>query len=177
MDQLAGEEAYVDLDQQAVNLLRPILNDIKDAAKKTLMQIPEMNNPQLDFADTRQGPTEPCMTFLGQLKLTIDKQVTEDQVWERLLKQLTVVNDNSECKEVLHALPSDPEPTIPQMVEARNKLATSDHIATIQAQILANALNNVQSPQNNKTRKPDTCNCGQKGRWAKDCSKPKRGTF
>lgn len=35
-------------------------------------------------------------------------------------------------KKVLHTLPSEPEPTIPQMVEACNKLATPEHTAAIQ---------------------------------------------
>lgn len=78
IDQLAAEGAFVDPDQQAVNLPRHVLNDIKDAARKTLMQITGMNKPQLGFADIRQGSTELYMTFLDQLKLTIDKQVTED---------------------------------------------------------------------------------------------------
>lgn len=142
MDQLAGERAFIDPDQQAVNLPRPVLNDIEEAARKALMQIPEVNKPQSDFADIRQGPTEPYMTFLDWLRITIDKQVTEDQLWERLLKQLAVVNANPECKKVLCVLPSELEPTIPQIIEAYSKLVTPEHTATIQAQILTNALNN-----------------------------------
>lgn len=65
-DQLAEEEALVDPNQQAANLPRAILNDIRDAAKKALMQNPEANKPQLDFADIRQGPTEAYLTFLDQ---------------------------------------------------------------------------------------------------------------
>lgn len=63
MDQLAGEGAFIHPDQQAMNLPRPVLNDIKDTVRKALIQILEANKPQLDFADIRQGPTEPYTTF------------------------------------------------------------------------------------------------------------------
>lgn len=121
-----------------------------------LIQIPEANKPHQDYADIQQGSTEPYMTFLDRLKAAKEKQVTDDPVKEKLFKQLAVVNANSECKTVLQVLPCQLEPTIPQMVEACNKLTTSEHMAKMQAQVSANALNNSQqkpqSQQNQKTR-------------------------
>lgn len=125
-----------------------------------------------------------------------------DRAREELLKRLTVSNGNSECKKALRALPSDPEPTIAQKIEACNCIATPEHSAVLQAQIFANALTSAQ--EDNRNHQEQTAvlqmqvlaealpafketiknqqeqnlrpchNCGKEGHFTKNCNKPKK---
>lgn len=125
-----------------------------------------------------------------------------DRAREELLKRLTVSNGNSECKKALRALPSDPEPTIAQKIEACNCIATPEHSAVLQAQIFANALTSAQEDNRNQQEQTAVLqmqvlaealpafketiknqqeqnlrpchNCGKEGHFTKNCNKPKK---
>lgn len=129
-----GEGAYTQPNEQAVNLPRPVLNYIKDTAKKALRQVPDGSTPSLDFVDIKQRPSESYMKFIYRLKLTLDRQILQERAKEELLRKLAVSNANPECKKVLHSLPPETEPTLTQMIEACNFLGSPEHSVALQAQ-------------------------------------------
>lgn len=105
------------------------------------------------------------MKFLDKLKLPLDKQIVMDRAREELLKWLAVANANLECKKLLHALPPEPEPTIAQIIDACNHLATPEHTDVLQAQVLADSLTAFQENANRQQDlKWKSChNCGRDG--------------
>lgn len=106
--------------------------------------MPDRNKPELDFTEIKQGMDEPYNKFLDCLKLALDKQIPIDRTRQQLLKWLAISNANPSCKIILHALPQDPKPTLTQLVDACNRLGTSEHIAAVQAEVLANATTTAQ---------------------------------
>lgn len=100
LEHLTGEGAYSQPSEQATNLPRPVLDDIKNSAKKALMQVPDGNTPTHDFVDTKQGPGESYMKFIDHLKQTIEKQIIEEKAKDKLVKKLGMSNANPKCKKV-----------------------------------------------------------------------------
>ncbi|XP_064260287.1 uncharacterized protein LOC135290292 [Passer domesticus] len=174
VDHLAGQGAHADQNNQAENLSQAVLNDIKDAAGKALLQVPNGNKPSLDFADTTEDPTEPCMKFLGRLKLALDQQVVLGRAQEEL--GLAFGNANTECKQILCSLPSEPEPTITQMIAACDRLATPEHSVQLEAQTLAQALAAIQADSKKQQNQGSSKECykyGKEGHFVRDCSQHK----
>ncbi|TRZ09966.1 hypothetical protein HGM15179_017137 [Zosterops borbonicus] len=58
---------------------RPVLDDVKNAARKALIQVPDGNIPVQDFVEVKQGLSEPYMKFIDRLKQAIERQITEDK--------------------------------------------------------------------------------------------------
>ncbi|KAL2307782.1 hypothetical protein Nmel_000762, partial [Mimus melanotis] len=90
IDHRAGEEQYIQPDDQVINIPRQVLDEIKNMSRKALVQVPD----------------------------DIEKQVWDEKAKNELLKSLAVSNANLECKKVLPSLPPEPEPTLLQMNEA-----------------------------------------------------------
>lgn len=67
IDHLAGQEAYSQPEDQVHHLPRPVLNYIKDTARKALIQVPDNSQQCLDFVDINQGPSETYMKFIDRL--------------------------------------------------------------------------------------------------------------
>ncbi|XP_015504899.1 endogenous retrovirus group K member 6 Gag polyprotein-like [Parus major] len=176
IEHIAGEGAHSDPDDQAAVLTQPVLNEIKEAARKAMIQVPDGSRPDFDFADVRQDPNEPYIKFLDRLKLALDRQILLERAKEELLKRLAVANANEQCKRVLRTLPIDPEPTIPEMVEACDRLVTPGYAANIQAQAFAQALATFQNSSRDPQNQP-CFNCGDRGHWQKDHNQTKRRPF
>lgn len=176
IDHLAGEGAYMNQNDQAENLPQAVINDIKEAARKALLQVPDGSKPSLYFGDIKQGPSEPYMKFLDRLNLVLDQQFVLDRAREEVFKSLAVENANTKCKQILCSLPPEPEPTIAQMIVACYRFATSECSAQLQEQALAQALSAIQADskkQQNQGSSKACCKCGEEGHLARDCSQCK----
>lgn len=77
-DYFASEGAHKQPEDQPANLLRKALDDIKNAARKALMQVPNGNMPTLDFVEIKQGPNEP---YIDHQRQALERQVTHK--WAR----------------------------------------------------------------------------------------------
>ncbi|RMB97250.1 hypothetical protein DUI87_26279 [Hirundo rustica rustica] len=106
-----------------------MLPDIKDAARKSMVQIPPAGVTESIFTEVKQGPSEPFSSFVDRLTQAVDKQVTDEAVKSHLIRCLSFANANPECKRVISAMPG--QPTMAEILEACSKVGTPQHIATI----------------------------------------------
>ncbi|RMB89861.1 hypothetical protein DUI87_33725 [Hirundo rustica rustica] len=65
--QLAGDPPLDSAARQASFLPRDVLTDIKDAARKAMVQIPPAGVTESLFTDVKQGPSEPFASFIDRL--------------------------------------------------------------------------------------------------------------
>lgn len=82
---LAGSRPHNRAEDQAVELPRVVLADIKDAASKAILQIQLAGSPEGVYTQRRQGMSEPFTTFIDHLTQAIERQSDEDLVLPRML--------------------------------------------------------------------------------------------
>lgn len=131
VEQLSGDGDFRKPQKQAWYLPRAALEDIKNAAQNALFQTPDGNTPQKSFFNIRQDMDETFIKFIDRLKDAIDKQIDCPRARELLLSKLAVSTANAECKKIIRALPSGPEPTIQQMVEACTQLKSTGRMVAL----------------------------------------------
>uniref|UniRef100_A0A8U8ARF7 Uncharacterized protein n=1 Tax=Geospiza parvula TaxID=87175 RepID=A0A8U8ARF7_GEOPR len=127
--QLAGDPPDDNPAEQAVRLPRQVLRDIKEAARRAILQIAPAGIPDIPFSAIRQGSTEPYSSFIDRLTQAVDRQVVDEAVKRPLLENLAYANANPDCQRVITAMPG--RPSLAEMVEACNKVGTPQHVASI----------------------------------------------
>ncbi|RMB91546.1 hypothetical protein DUI87_32125 [Hirundo rustica rustica] len=144
-------------------LPRDVLTDIKDAARKAMVQIPPAGVTESLFTDVKQGPSEPFASFIDRLTQAVDRQVIDEGVKSHMIRCLAFANANPECKRVISAMPG--QPTMAEILEACSKVGTLQHVATILGDQVEKAVKeafaNFQQRQCYK--------CGKPGHFKKDC--------
>ncbi|RMC16945.1 hypothetical protein DUI87_06200 [Hirundo rustica rustica] len=121
--QLAGDPPLDSAARQASFLPRDVLTDIKDAARKAMVQIPPAGVTESLFTDVKQGPSEPFASFIDRLTQAVDRQVIDEGVKSHLIRCLAFANANPECKRVISAMPG--QPTMAEILEACSKAFAS----------------------------------------------------
>ncbi|XP_071278698.1 endogenous retrovirus group K member 5 Gag polyprotein-like [Agelaius tricolor] len=127
--QLAGDPPDDNPAEQAVRLPRQVLNDIKEAARRAILQIAAAGVPDVPFSSIRQGPTEPYSSFIDRLTQAVDRQVTDEVVKRPLMESLAFGNANPDCQRVISAIPG--WPSLAELMEACSKVGTPQHVASI----------------------------------------------
>ncbi|RMC07913.1 hypothetical protein DUI87_15384 [Hirundo rustica rustica] len=127
--QLAGDPPLDSPAHQAGVFPRGVLTDIKNAARKAMVQIPPAGVTESSFTDIKQGPSESFTSFVNRLTQAVDRQVTDEGVKSHLIRCLAFANANPECKHVISAMPG--QPSMAEILEACSKVGTPQHIATI----------------------------------------------
>ncbi|RMC03408.1 hypothetical protein DUI87_20605 [Hirundo rustica rustica] len=127
--QLAGDPPLDSAARQDSFLPRDVLTDIKDAARKAMVQIPPAGVTESLFTDVKQGPSEPFASFIDRLTQAVDRQVIDEGVKSHMIRCLAFANANPECKRVISAMPG--QPTMAEILEACSKVGTPQHVATI----------------------------------------------
>ncbi|RMB89189.1 hypothetical protein DUI87_34451 [Hirundo rustica rustica] len=117
--QLAGDPPLDSAARQASFLPRGVLTDLKDAARKAMVQIPPAGVTESLFTDVKQGPSEPFASFIDRLTQAVDRQVIDEGVKSHLIRCLAFANANPECKRVISAMPG--QPTMAEILEACSK--------------------------------------------------------
>ncbi|XP_063275576.1 endogenous retrovirus group K member 6 Gag polyprotein-like [Prinia subflava] len=194
---MAGDPPH-DRQEDQLDINRNVLRDIKNAARKALVFTQPVGVPEGTYTGIKQGATEPYAAFIDRLTQVLERQCEDDVARPILLHNLAYANANGECKKVIRNLP-DAEPTVPQMLEACSKIATPQHIATIQAEALgeklekalavqaemrddklakaleglSSALQQNKTYQENKNDKRLCFRCGKPGHMSKFCSEVK----
>ncbi|RMC21112.1 hypothetical protein DUI87_01969 [Hirundo rustica rustica] len=165
MVQLAGDPPLDSPARQARLFPRKVLTDIKNAAKKAIVQIPPAGVTESIFTDIKQGPLESFTSFVNRLTQAVDRQVTDEGVKSHLIRCLAFANANPECKHVISAMPG--QPTMAEILEACSKVKTPQHVATILGDQVEKAVKkafaNFQQRQCYKCSKPR--------RFKKNCPK------
>lgn len=78
--QLAGDPPFHRSENQAVELPRPLLTDIKDAARKALFSVEPAGTHVNAYTTISQGETEPYGSFLDILTTqAVEKQCPDEQ--------------------------------------------------------------------------------------------------
>lgn len=111
--QLAGDPPNDRPKNQARDLPRDVLADIKEAAQKANLPIPAAGTPESIYTEIKLGPSESFSLFLNCLTQAMDRQVSE-AAKPHLLWSLAFANANVECKHIFSAMPG--QPTVTQMV-------------------------------------------------------------
>ncbi|RMB95948.1 hypothetical protein DUI87_27588 [Hirundo rustica rustica] len=122
--QLAGDPPLDSAARQASFLPRDVLTDIKDAARKAMVQIPPAGVTESLFTDVKQGPSEPFASFIDRLTQAVDRQVIDEGVKSHMIRCLAFANANPECKRVISAMPG--QPTMAEILEACSKVSEDD---------------------------------------------------
>ncbi|RMB92924.1 hypothetical protein DUI87_30662 [Hirundo rustica rustica] len=122
--QLAGDPPLDSAAHQASFLPRDVLTDIKDAARKAMVQIPPAGVTESLFTDVKQGPSEPFASFIDRLTQAVDRQVIDEGVKSHMIWCLAFANANPECKRVISAMPG--QPTMAEILEACSKVSEDD---------------------------------------------------
>ncbi|RMB89645.1 hypothetical protein DUI87_33968 [Hirundo rustica rustica] len=125
--QLAGDPPLDDPARQARLLPREVLTDIKNAARKAMVQIPLTGVTESSYTDIKQGPSESFTSFVDRLMQAVDRQVSDDGVKPHLIRCLAFANANPEC--VISAMPG--QPLMAEVIEACSKLGTPQHVTTV----------------------------------------------
>ncbi|RMC09698.1 hypothetical protein DUI87_13484 [Hirundo rustica rustica] len=121
--QLAGDPPLDSAARQASFLPRDVLTDIKDAARKAMVQIPPAGVTESLFTDVKQCPSEPFASFIDRLTQAVDRQVIDEGVKSHMIRCLAFANANPECKRVISAMPG--QPTMAEILEACSKAFAS----------------------------------------------------
>ncbi|RMC20868.1 hypothetical protein DUI87_01721 [Hirundo rustica rustica] len=161
--QLAGDPPLDSAARQARFFPRDVLTDIKDAARKAMVQIPPAGVTESIFTEVKQGPSEPFASFIDRLTLAVDRQVTDEAVKSYLIRCLAFANANPECKRVISAMPG--QPTMAEILEACSKVGTPQNVVTILGdqveKAVKEALANFQQRQCYQR--------GKQGHFKRDC--------
>ncbi|XP_032913463.1 uncharacterized protein LOC116995175 [Catharus ustulatus] len=126
--QLAGDPPEDNPAQQA-RLPRNVLIDIKEAARKAILQIAPAGMQDTIYTEIKQGASESYSSYIDRLTQAVDRQVTDEAAKPHLLKSLAFANANQECKRVISAIPG--QPSLAEMVEACSIVGTPQHIVSI----------------------------------------------
>ncbi|RMB97638.1 hypothetical protein DUI87_25900 [Hirundo rustica rustica] len=161
--QLAGDPPLDNPAHQARLFPREVLTDIKNAARKAMVQIPSTGVTESSYTDIKQGPSKSFTSFINRLTQAVDRQVSDEGVKPHLIRCLAFANANPECKRIISAKPG--QPSVAEMIEACSKVGTPQHVATILGdqveKAVKDAFANFQQRQCYK--------CGKKGHFKKDC--------
>ncbi|KAM4788113.1 endogenous retrovirus group K member 6 Gag polyprotein-like isoform 1-T2 [Cyanocitta cristata] len=195
---LAGDPPH-DRPEDQADLARPVLADIKEAARKALLKVKPVGSPQGAYTKIKQGPTESFSSFIDRLTQALERQCGDDVAHPILLQNFAYTNANEECQRTIRALPGL-QPSLSDMIEACSKIGTAQHIAmaqadilgerleraiTIQAEVLdktltktlnALTMNNFRVVLQADTDERTCFRCGKPGHVIKNCLEPKETT-
>ncbi|RMC20301.1 hypothetical protein DUI87_01148 [Hirundo rustica rustica] len=149
--QLAGVPPNDRPEDQAELLPQDVLADIKEAARKAILQIPPAGTPEGIYTEIKQGLSKPFITFLDHLTQAVERQVSDEAAKPHPLRSLAFANANVECKCIISAMPG--QPTVTEMVEACCEVGTPQHVATIQASIWGEQVERILKDQDEKFSK------------------------
>ncbi|RMC22073.1 hypothetical protein DUI87_02945 [Hirundo rustica rustica] len=76
--QLAGDPPLNSPARQARLFPREVLTDIKNAARKAMVQIPPTGVTESSYTDIKQGPSESFTSFVDRLTQAVDRQVSDE---------------------------------------------------------------------------------------------------
>lgn len=133
MTQLAGDPPDDNPTQQA-RLPRDVLNDIKEVARRAILQIAPAGVQDTLYTNIKQGPAEPFSSFTDRLTQAVDRQVSDEAAKPHIIKSLAYANANPDCQRVISAMPG--QPSLAEMVEVCSKVGTPQHVASIVKQQL-----------------------------------------
>ncbi|RMB92460.1 hypothetical protein DUI87_31102 [Hirundo rustica rustica] len=159
--QLAGDPPLDNPARQARLFPRKVLADIKNAARKAMVQIPLTGVTESSYTDIKQGPLESFTSFIDRLTQAVDRQVSDEGVKPHLIRCLAFANANPECKRVISVMPG--QSSLAEMIEACSKVGTPQHVATVLGDQVEKAVKDAFA----KFHQGQCYKCGKQGHFKK----------
>ncbi|XP_050842257.1 LOW QUALITY PROTEIN: proteoglycan 4-like [Serinus canaria] len=138
MSKLTGDPPDDQNDNQ-VNLPKTALDDIKKMARRAFLQIQPAGSFEKAYNLISQELSEPFTTFVDRVIQAAERQCGDDIARPIMIRDIVENNANAECKRVIKALGKE-KPTVPEMIDACNKIGSPQQVATIQANELGKTL-------------------------------------
>ncbi|RMC04586.1 hypothetical protein DUI87_18833 [Hirundo rustica rustica] len=158
--QLAGDPPLDNPAHQARLFPREVLTDIKNAARKAMVQIPPTGVTESSHTDIKQSPSESFTSFINRLTQAVDRQASDDG-GETTFDSVSCFCECQSRMQTYHQC----DASVAEMIEACSKLGTPQHVATILGdqveKAVKDAFANFQQRQCYKF--------GKKGHFKKDC--------
>lgn len=128
-----------DRNEDQVNLPRTALDDTKKMARRAFLQIQPAGNFEKAYNLITQELSEPFTTYVDRVIQAAERQCSDDIARPVMIRDIVENNANAECKRVIKALGKE-KPTVPEMIDACNKIGSPQQVATIQATELGKVL-------------------------------------
>uniref|UniRef100_A0A8U7N8B5 Uncharacterized protein n=1 Tax=Corvus moneduloides TaxID=1196302 RepID=A0A8U7N8B5_CORMO len=138
ISKLTGDHPDDQNDNQ-INLPKTALDDIKKMARKAFLQIQPAGSFEKAYNLISQELSEPFTTFVDRVIQAAERQCNDDIARPIMIRDIIENNANAECKKVIKTLGKE-RPTVPEMIDACNKMGGPQQVATIQANELGKAL-------------------------------------
>lgn len=153
VDALLGTGPFANPDLQA-RWDPSILAQAQQIGMNAVTKTMEMAAPKQKYVSIQQGLREPFLQFAERLSASIEKQVDDETLRDKLCLQLAKENANPDCRKIIDTLPG--EPTLSEMVTACSKVGSIEHKMAALAAVL---------------RPSAKCyNCGQQGHARSQCT-------
>ncbi|XP_063277422.1 RNA-binding protein 33-like [Prinia subflava] len=138
ISKLTGEHPD-DRNEDQVNLPRIVFDDIKKMARRAFLQIQPAGSFEKAYNLISQELSEPFTAFADRVIQAAERQCGDDIARPIMIRDIIENNANAECKRVIKALGKQ-RPTVPEMIEACNKIGSPQQVAAIQANELGKTL-------------------------------------
>ncbi|XP_023802673.1 endogenous retrovirus group K member 5 Gag polyprotein-like, partial [Cyanistes caeruleus] len=138
MSKLTGDHPD-DRNEDQINLPRIVLDDIKKMARRAFLQVQPAGTFEKAYNLINQELSEPFTTFVDRVLQAAERQCSDEIARPIMVRDIIENNANAECKRVIKALGKE-RPTVPEMINACNKIGSPQQMATIQANELGKTL-------------------------------------
>lgn len=96
------------------------------AAEKAFLSLPAPTpEAPKSYLNIRQAPNQSFIEFVDQIRMQVERQVENQAMHLTIIIEVAKENANEACKRVIAGLPVYPEPTLPALVEACMKKAST----------------------------------------------------
>ncbi|XP_064501662.1 endogenous retrovirus group K member 113 Gag polyprotein-like [Pseudopipra pipra] len=136
-----------------------VLEQCQRMGMSALIQTMELAAPKPKYTTVKQGVKEPFLQFVERIATSLEKQVDDEDLRQRLCLELAKDNANEDCQRIIEAMPGTP--SIPEMVAACSKVGSVAHKMTALAAVLR--------------PNPKCYGCGKQGHVKAECPVQQRG--
>ncbi|XP_031958111.1 endogenous retrovirus group K member 8 Gag polyprotein-like [Corvus moneduloides] len=125
-DHLCGEGNWKEPGEQARILPKVVLVRIMGAAENAFLSLPAPTpEAPKSYLTIKQAPNQSFIEFVDQIRAQVERQVENQGMHPMIILEVAKENANESCKRVISGMPVYPEPTLPALVEACMKKAST----------------------------------------------------